>query len=153
MVEGVALGRRVIGFDISALACFITRAKTTPLSSRDEVDAVLPRPPAGLGDGELRGVDHVAPDAAVRPRRRRVDRQVVARDASAGPGDPTLINLAGEGTREGVEVSAKLQLMPGLAIGLAYTYTDARNEETGELLLPAVRQPIYFGQNQREGSY
>jgi hypothetical protein len=36
LVEGVALGRRVIGLDISSLACFLATAKTTPLSIHDE---------------------------------------------------------------------------------------------------------------------
>jgi DNA methylase len=35
VVEAVALGRRVIGADISPLATFLTRAKTTPLSHLD----------------------------------------------------------------------------------------------------------------------
>ncbi len=65
----------------------------------------------------------------------------IARDPSAAPGDPTLINLAGEGTREGVEVSAKLQLMPGLAIGLAYTYTDARDADGAR----EIRRPPHAG--------
>jgi hypothetical protein len=35
VVEAVALGRRAIGADISSLATFLTRAKTTPLSQLD----------------------------------------------------------------------------------------------------------------------
>ncbi len=35
IVESLAAGRRAIGVDINALACFVTAAKTTPLSPRD----------------------------------------------------------------------------------------------------------------------
>jgi vitamin B12 transporter len=63
------------------------------------------------------------------------------RDPLANPPEPTLINFAGESTREGVEVAAKLQLMPGLAIGLAYTYTDARDSDGAR----EIRRPPHAG--------
>jgi vitamin B12 transporter len=65
----------------------------------------------------------------------------IARDPNRGPADPTLINLSGESTREGVEVSTKLQVLPGLAIGLAYTYTDARDSDGQR----EVRRPPHAG--------
>jgi len=40
VAEAISLGRRAAGIDISSLATFLTRVKTTPLSSRD-VDMVL----------------------------------------------------------------------------------------------------------------
>lgn len=36
IAEAVALGRRAVGYDISSLACFLARAKTTPLTVHDE---------------------------------------------------------------------------------------------------------------------
>ena len=36
LIEAIALGRRAIGYDISQLACFLARTKTTPLSVHDE---------------------------------------------------------------------------------------------------------------------
>lgn len=36
IVEALALGRHAVGYDISELACFLTRVKTTPLSIHDE---------------------------------------------------------------------------------------------------------------------
>lgn len=36
LVEALVLGRRAVGFDISSLAAFLTRAKTTPLSVHDK---------------------------------------------------------------------------------------------------------------------
>lgn len=36
VVEAMALGRRAVGFDISSLAAFLTRTKTTPLSVHDK---------------------------------------------------------------------------------------------------------------------
>jgi hypothetical protein len=36
LIEAVALGRHAVGYDISQLACFLARAKTTPLSVHDE---------------------------------------------------------------------------------------------------------------------
>lgn len=39
VVEGMAVGRRMVGNDLNSLAAFITRVKTTPLAS-EEVDAV-----------------------------------------------------------------------------------------------------------------
>jgi vitamin B12 transporter len=65
----------------------------------------------------------------------------IARDPNRGPADPTLINLSGESTREGVEISTKLQVLPGLAIGLAYTYTDARDSDGRR----EVRRPPHAG--------
>jgi DNA modification methylase len=40
IVEAVQLGRRAVGLDVSSLAAFISRTKTTPLSRRDK-DAIL----------------------------------------------------------------------------------------------------------------
>ena len=42
-------------------------------------------------------------------------------------GNFTAINLPGESTREGVEVSARYKVTRNLTIGGAYTYTDARD--------------------------
>jgi vitamin B12 transporter len=39
------------------------------------------------------------------------------------------VNLAGESTREGVELSARYKINPNLTLGGAYTYTDARNPD------------------------
>jgi SAM-dependent methyltransferase len=36
LVEAVAQGRRAVGYDISSLACFLARVKTTPLTVHDE---------------------------------------------------------------------------------------------------------------------
>jgi len=36
VIEGLNLGRRVIGIDLNSLACFVTRVRTTPLSANDE---------------------------------------------------------------------------------------------------------------------
>jgi DNA methylase len=36
IIEALALGRKVVGVDINALAQFVTRASTTPLSQEDE---------------------------------------------------------------------------------------------------------------------
>jgi vitamin B12 transporter len=41
----------------------------------------------------------------------------------------TSVNLPGESTREGVEVSARFKLAGNLTLGGAYTYLDARNPE------------------------
>jgi len=65
----------------------------------------------------------------------------IARDPNRGPADPTLINFAGESTREGVEISTRFQLTPAIGIGLAYTYTDARDSD-GER---EVRRPPHAG--------
>src|SRR5579859_2123815 len=40
VVEALACGRNVIGLDINAIANFITRVKTTPLSEYDEAEVV-----------------------------------------------------------------------------------------------------------------
>jgi hypothetical protein len=37
IIEGLALGRTVVGIDINALAHFVARTRTTPLSQSDEV--------------------------------------------------------------------------------------------------------------------
>jgi vitamin B12 transporter len=42
-------------------------------------------------------------------------------------GNFTAINLPGESTREGVEVSARFKVASNLTLGGAYTYTDARD--------------------------
>ncbi|MGE0848892.1 MAG: TonB-dependent receptor plug domain-containing protein [Hyphomicrobiaceae bacterium] len=42
-------------------------------------------------------------------------------------GNFTAINLAGESTREGVEISARYKVAPNLTLGGAYTYLDARD--------------------------
>ena len=44
-----------------------------------------------------------------------------------GIGNFTAMNLPGESTREGVEVSARFKLAGNLTLGGAYTYTDARD--------------------------
>jgi hypothetical protein len=36
LVEAIAAKRRIVGFDINSLACFLSRARTTPLSIHDE---------------------------------------------------------------------------------------------------------------------
>jgi hypothetical protein len=36
IVEGLALGRRMLGVDVNALACFVTEVRTKPLSPADE---------------------------------------------------------------------------------------------------------------------
>jgi vitamin B12 transporter len=46
---------------------------------------------------------------------------------SAIPGKFTAVNLPGESTREGVELSARFKLASNLTLGGAYTYTDARD--------------------------
>jgi vitamin B12 transporter len=46
-----------------------------------------------------------------------------------GLGNFTAINLPGESTREGVEISARFKLAPNLTLGGAYTYTDARDPD------------------------
>lgn len=65
----------------------------------------------------------------------------IARDPNRGPTDPTLINFGGEGTREGVEVSARVQVLPGVTLGAAYTYTDARDFSGAR----EVRRPPHAG--------
>ena len=50
-------------------------------------------------------------------------------------------NRAGTSKRQGVEVAARLQLVDGISVGLAYTYLDAR-EFTGE---EEVRRPPHSG--------
>jgi vitamin B12 transporter len=42
-------------------------------------------------------------------------------------GNFTAINLPGESTREGVEISARYKVTPSLTLGGAYTYLEARN--------------------------
>jgi vitamin B12 transporter len=48
---------------------------------------------------------------------------------TAVPGVFTAKNLAGESTRQGVEIATRLKLAPNLSWGMAYTYTDARNPD------------------------
>jgi vitamin B12 transporter len=48
---------------------------------------------------------------------------------SAIPGKFTAINLPGESTREGVEISARFKLAGNLTLSGAYTYTDARDPD------------------------
>jgi vitamin B12 transporter len=57
------------------------------------------------------------------------------------PGTFTSVNLPGESTREGVEVSARVKLDRNLTLGGAYTYTDARTP-TGER---EFRRPLHGG--------
>lgn len=61
---------------------------------------------------------------------------------STNPGFvPTLINLPGTSHRDGIEVSAKLTVMPGVTVGAAYTYLDATDPDgTRE-----VRRPPHAG--------
>jgi vitamin B12 transporter len=54
---------------------------------------------------------------------------------------PTLINLPGTSKRDGVEVSAKVRVLPGVTFGAAYTYLDATDPDgTRE-----VRRPPHAG--------
>lgn len=54
---------------------------------------------------------------------------------------PTLVNLPGISHRDGVEVSAKLQVVPGVTLGASYTYLDASDPDgTRE-----VRRPPHSG--------
>jgi vitamin B12 transporter len=55
--------------------------------------------------------------------------------------DPTLINLPGVSTRDGVELALRARLMPSLAGTFAYTYLEAE-ESTG---LREVRRPRHAG--------
>jgi vitamin B12 transporter len=57
-----------------------------------------------------------------------------------GP-NPTLINLPGTSTREGVEFTLRTRLLPGLTGSLAYTYLEAQ-ESTGP---QEVRRPRHAG--------
>ena len=57
--------------------------------------------------------------------------------ATAVPGVFTAKNLAGESTRQGVEIAARVKLAQNLSWGAAYTFTDARNPD-GE---QEVRRP------------
>src|SRR5690606_9932585 len=43
----------------------------------------------------------------------------------ASPGCAMPVNLAGTSQRQGVEVDARVQVLPDLSVGLAYTYLDA----------------------------
>jgi len=36
IIEGLSLGRRMVGIDLNALACFVSSVRTSPLSRRDE---------------------------------------------------------------------------------------------------------------------
>lgn len=42
---------------------------------------------------------------------------------------PTLVNLPGTSTREGVELSGRFIIVPGVTLGASYTYTDARDPD------------------------
>jgi vitamin B12 transporter len=54
---------------------------------------------------------------------------------------PTLINLPGISHREGIEVSAKYRVVPGMTVGATYTYLDATDPDgTRE-----VRRPPHAG--------
>ena len=54
---------------------------------------------------------------------------------------PTLINLPGVSHRDGVEVTAKYRVMPGMTVGATYTYLDATDPDgTRE-----VRRPPHAG--------
>jgi len=56
LVEAMALGRRAVGFDISSLATFLTRTKTTPLSVHDKRSILeWARVIAGIGNVPLAG--------------------------------------------------------------------------------------------------
>jgi vitamin B12 transporter len=52
-------------------------------------------------------------------------------------GNFTAINLPGESTREGVEISARYKVAPNLTLGGAYTFLDARDPNGGR----EVRRP------------
>ncbi len=53
----------------------------------------------------------------------------------------TSINLDGESTREGIEVTGRFRLADGLTLGAAYTYLDARQPDG----LREVRRPEHTG--------
>ena len=54
---------------------------------------------------------------------------------------PTLINLPGVSHRDGIEVSAKYRVLPGMTVGATYTYLDATDPDgTRE-----VRRPPHAG--------
>ncbi len=53
----------------------------------------------------------------------------------------TVANRAGESEREGIEVTARMSVAPGLDVGAAYTYLRAR-EDTG---LEEIRRPPHSG--------
>lgn len=54
---------------------------------------------------------------------------------------PTLVNLPGISHREGVEVEARFVVVPGLTLGAAYTYLDARDSEGQR----EIRRPPHAG--------
>lgn len=54
---------------------------------------------------------------------------------------PTLINLPGTSHRDGVEISAKYRLMPGIVLGASYTYLDATDPDGSR----EVRRPPHSG--------
>lgn len=54
---------------------------------------------------------------------------------------PSVVNLLGTSHREGVEVSAKYRLLPGILLGAAYTYVDATNPNDSR----ALRRPPHSG--------
>lgn len=53
----------------------------------------------------------------------------------------TAVNLEGRSERKGVEVSSRLQIVPGLTLGLAYTYLDAVDSTGSE----EIRRPPHSG--------
>lgn len=54
---------------------------------------------------------------------------------------PTLVNLPGTSTREGIELSARLKVAAGITLGGAYTYLDARNPDGAR----EIRRPPHAG--------
>jgi vitamin B12 transporter len=64
----------------------------------------------------------------------------ISRSGLAAP-DPTLINLPGTSTREGVEFALRTKLTPSLMATVAYTYLNAE-ESTG---LQEIRRPRHSG--------
>lgn len=53
----------------------------------------------------------------------------------------TAVNLPGESTSKGVEVASRFDLGAGLTLGLAYTFTDARDPDG----VPEIRRPRHTG--------
>jgi len=75
LVEAISLGRRAAGFDISSLAVFVARAKTTPLSIHDksqitewsDLVAAIPEPDA-RSSTSLPSEDHYSRNLPVRAK-------------------------------------------------------------------------------------
>jgi hypothetical protein len=72
IVEALALGRRAVGTDINALACFVTAAKTTPLSVRDR--KLVEQWVSDVQVGWKRGVDDLPEDSRLRNLPERVSK-------------------------------------------------------------------------------